>query len=66
MLPKDIEARNAKAEAEAAATSLVQATLDGHIQPIAPSETVVKYSDARFREAAENWLIATNQVRSLV
>ncbi|KAJ3519324.1 hypothetical protein NMY22_g13261 [Coprinellus aureogranulatus] len=38
-----------------------QSTLDGHVQPIAQSEPVIKYSDALFQEAAEEWMISTNQ-----
>ena len=37
---------------------MTQDTLDGHL----PSERVVPYSDKVFREAAIEWLIATDQV----
>lgn len=56
-LPKDIRARATAAEAEAD----IQGTLDGHVKPIPPKPTIIKYSDAIFQEAAEDWLIITNQ-----
>ncbi|KAJ3505119.1 hypothetical protein NMY22_g17694 [Coprinellus aureogranulatus] len=55
-LPNDIKAR--KAAAEAAAT---QGTLDGHVQVLDDDTKFIKYSDALFQEAAEEWMISTNQ-----
>lgn len=37
-----------------------QSTLD---DVVVEKERVIPYSDARFQEAAEDWLIATDQVR---
>ena len=55
MLPRDTEARLQESKADAEK----QTTLDSHL---AEQETVVPYSDAVFREAALEWLIATDQV----
>ncbi|KAJ2911647.1 hypothetical protein MD484_g8767, partial [Candolleomyces efflorescens] len=56
-LPKDVKARK-DAEQEATAA---QTTLDGHLRPIDPPAPILKYSDALFKEAAEDWMISTNQ-----
>jgi hypothetical protein len=54
-LPK---ARKAAAENTSKKT---QNTLDGHLQDL-PLERVVPYSDKVFREAAVEWVVATDQV----
>ena len=47
---------------EAAEATLKQGRLDGHLQEIPRKEHTVPYTDALFREAAIEWLIATDQV----
>ncbi|KAJ3527051.1 hypothetical protein NMY22_g9922 [Coprinellus aureogranulatus] len=44
-----------------AAEEAKQTTLDDHVQHIEPNAPTLKYSDTLFREAAEEWLIETNQ-----
>ena len=39
-----------------------QETIDKHLTECKLSERVVKYSDALFRQAAVEWLVATKQV----
>ena len=56
MLPKDTAARKAQA------AETTQSQLDGHLKPLPPKERAVVYSDARFRQAAVQWVIATDQV----
>jgi hypothetical protein len=58
MLPAD--ARDCKSKA--ATSQLPQGRLDSHLQDIPPPERIVPYSDRLFREAAIEWLIATDQV----
>ncbi|KAF6748785.1 hypothetical protein DFP72DRAFT_819814 [Ephemerocybe angulata] len=58
MLPKAVRARKEAALSEAAST---QQTLDGHVVPTQPAPNIIKYSDALFQEAAEEWLISTHQ-----
>jgi hypothetical protein len=53
MLPKAAKAARQKAN---------QTFLDGHLKEVPKSEQVTPYSDATFREAAIEWLIATDQV----
>jgi len=60
-LPKAVRARK---EANQAANHERQQTLDGHITHEPPTEKVVPYTDALFRDAAIQWLIETNQVSS--
>jgi hypothetical protein len=60
-LPKAI-----KAEAEADEATLRQTRLDGHLEDISHKERVVPYTDARFREAAIEWLVATDQVNKYI
>ncbi len=60
-LPGDIKKRN---EALAAATSKQQ-TLDAHLQELPEKQRNIVYTEQRFREAAIEWLIATNQVSTL-
>ena len=48
--------------AKAAREKVNQTSLDGHLKEIPKSERVTPYSDAAFREAAIEWLIATDQV----
>lgn len=55
-LPNDVKARKAKA----AIKNKIQSTLDDKLEPL--PERVPPYTDARFAEAAEDWLIATDQV----
>ncbi|KAK6969475.1 putative AC transposase [Favolaschia claudopus] len=54
-LPSD---RRAKKEAEAKDT---QPTLDQHLREKPEQEVIIPYSDALFREAAIEWLVATDQ-----
>ena len=56
MLPTDTKARRKQAEAQQ------QSRLDPHLVKKAPAARVVKYSDHVFRQAAIEWLIATDQV----
>jgi hypothetical protein len=55
-LPKAVK------QAEAEASQLRQGRLDGHLREIVPTTKVAPYSDKAFREAAVEWLIATDQV----
>ncbi|KAI0373339.1 hypothetical protein BV20DRAFT_937980, partial [Pilatotrama ljubarskyi] len=55
MLPKDTRARREERRKNE------QSTLDFHVKPKAPRPPVVKYSDELFRQAAIEWLIATDQ-----
>ncbi|TFK61223.1 hypothetical protein BDN72DRAFT_778481 [Pluteus cervinus] len=48
-----------KAKAEKAASAKLQTQLEDHHKPNA--EKIIPYSDKAFREAATEWLIATNQ-----
>ena len=57
MLPRDTDARRKDKETKTS----VQTSLDPHMTE---RETVVKYSDNVFREAAIKWLVETDQVRS--
>ncbi|TFK58436.1 hypothetical protein BDN72DRAFT_782099, partial [Pluteus cervinus] len=50
-----------KAEAEKAASAKLQTRLDDHAKPGQEKPKVVSYTDKAFREAATEWLIATNQ-----
>ena len=60
MLPKDRKDRESRRKEQQV---LEQATLDPHLaEPV----HVVKYSDIAFRNAAVEWLIATDQVRDIV
>jgi hypothetical protein len=47
---------------EAAEATLKQSRLDGHLQEVPRKERIVPYTDALFREAAIEWLVATDQV----
>jgi hypothetical protein len=47
---------------EAAEATLKQGRLDGHLQEVPPKERIIPYTDALFREAAIEWLVATDQV----
>ncbi|KAJ7781962.1 hypothetical protein DFH07DRAFT_728535, partial [Mycena maculata] len=59
-LEEDIQARKkAAADAEEAKSQLHQQTLEPHLQE--KPERVVPYSDTLFRDAALEWLIATDQ-----
>ena len=49
--------------AKAAKEKQRQTLLDGHLKEIPTSELVKPYSDSVFREAAIEWLIATDQVK---
>lgn len=55
MLPGDVEDRKTKAKA-------TQRSLDEHVIHEKLSERVLSYTDQRFRSAAIEWLIATDQV----
>jgi hypothetical protein len=58
MLPAD---RKAKKEARAAECKL-QGMLDSHLTECPPPTHVVKYSHVAFKQAAIEWLSATDQV----
>ena len=58
MLPKDASARRKKSVAHGPG----QTRLDRHLQEHSPTEVVVKYTDEVFRNAAIEWLVATDQV----
>ncbi|KAJ7348510.1 hypothetical protein DFH08DRAFT_698400, partial [Mycena albidolilacea] len=59
-LEEDVLARKkAATDAEEAKAKLHQKTLDPHLRD--KPESVVPYSDSAFRDAALEWLIATNQ-----
>jgi len=55
-----VKARN-EAEKEEAA-HLKQGSLDPHLADLGPKEHVLPYTDSLFRQAAIDWLIATDQV----
>lgn len=55
MLPSDVEDRKIKAK-------ITQRSLDEHLVHEKLSERVLSYTDQRFRSAAIEWLIATDQV----
>lgn len=57
-LPGDIKKRKAAAEE-------ATRTLDRDLREKKPSEWVVPYSDKLFRQAAVEWLVATDQVKNL-
>ena len=57
MLPRDVTNRKNALEKEAQR----QQTLDGHLQELSPKEQVIRYTEQRFREAAIEWLIVTDQ-----
>jgi len=59
-LPKDVKARKL---AEAAASAQHQTSVEDHFPTQPPPERVIPYSDTLFKEAAEDWLAATDQVR---
>ncbi|KAH7924808.1 hypothetical protein BV22DRAFT_1012537, partial [Leucogyrophana mollusca] len=56
-LPDDVKKRK---EAIALANAK-QARIDGHLREPAPTERVIPYTDALYREASCEWLIETNQ-----
>lgn len=59
MLPRDTEARRKQNKKQ-----LAQSTLTSHLrEKPPPPPPVVKYTDTLFRNAAVEWLIATDQVR---
>jgi len=61
-LPKAV--KRAKEQAAAADRSK-QSSIEPHLQTGAPpKERVIQYSDTLFRDAAIEWLVATDQVRS--
>ncbi|KIL69109.1 hypothetical protein M378DRAFT_61242, partial [Amanita muscaria Koide BX008] len=55
MLPKDTKRRRLETDADG------QTQLDSHLRERETKERVVPYSDARFREAAIEWLVGTDQ-----
>lgn len=59
MLPADVKKRKDEEKAKEAE----QTTLDTVV--IREKERVVPYADARFAEAAEDWLIASDRVSTL-
>jgi hypothetical protein len=62
MLPDDTKHR--KNLAKAAAANLRQPAIDEHFTQATPEDKPMPYTDALFQEAAIEWLIETNQVRS--
>lgn len=58
-LPGDVKKRKEAAEE-------VTRTLDCDLREMKTSERVVPYSDKLFRQAAIEWLVATDQVGNLV
>ncbi|KAJ7437945.1 hypothetical protein FB451DRAFT_1060662, partial [Mycena latifolia] len=57
-LPGD---RKTAAEKKKAVAPDIQPTLDDHLKEIPPKEVIIPYSDEAFREAAIEWLVATDQ-----
>lgn len=55
MLPKDRQTQKEKKG---------QQQLDGHLQPIVKEVKAPPYTDDRFRAAAIQWLVNTDQVRA--
>ena len=55
MLPGDVKGRKEKAER-------VQQTINSHLTERKLAERVVPYSDKVFKQAAIEWLVATDQV----
>lgn len=56
MLPKDRKSQKDESQASR------QTELNPHLKPVAPKERILPYTDDRFRDAAIQWLIATDQV----
>jgi hypothetical protein len=56
MLPEDTKRRRENAKASS------QTRLDSHLKEKPAKEMVIPYTDQAFREAAIEWLIATDQV----
>ena len=56
--------KQAKEAADIDRDMLQQSNLDGHLRKIPQQERVIPYSDKLFREAAVEWLIATDQVHN--
>lgn len=56
MLPGDVAARKEK-------TAVAQRTINSHLVEAKLADKVLPYSDQCFRQAAIEWLIATDQVR---
>ncbi|KAH7902998.1 hypothetical protein BJ138DRAFT_1021270 [Hygrophoropsis aurantiaca] len=52
-LPGDVKKR----KAAIAIANASQTRIDGHLRPATPTERVVPYTDARFRQVAAEWLI---------
>jgi hypothetical protein len=55
-----VKARNDAEKEEA--TRLKQGSLDPHLAKLGEKERVLPYTDALFRQAAIDWLVATDQV----
>jgi hypothetical protein len=62
MLPEDSAAR--KAAALEAVAKLQQGRVDAHFETVKPGDKPKPYSDSTFREAAIQWVIQTDKVRS--
>ena len=58
MLPKDAE----KCRKDALAND--QSRLDPHLREKPQREVIIPYSDERFRDAAIEWLVSTDQVHN--
>ncbi|KAJ3562023.1 hypothetical protein NP233_g9835 [Leucocoprinus birnbaumii] len=63
---KSMLPRNRKKKAEQAAQQATQATLNSHLGEKPVKECIIKYMDAVFKQAAIEWLAATNQLISAV
>lgn len=61
-LPKALKAQR---EAKIAEDKSKQSSIDPHLRERVEKERVIPYSDELFRDAAMEWVIATDQVRSL-
>ena len=59
MLPKDAKNRRDEVTAES------QSRIDPHLKEKPVKERVIPYSDDRFRAAAVEWLVSTDQVSDL-
>ena len=56
MLPKDAQKRCRDAQADN------QSRLDPHLREKPQKEIIIPYTDERFRDAALEWLVSTDQV----
>lgn len=64
MLPDDSKTRHEAEKSAMCSSASTQMTLDSHVQPVQHTISI-KYTNEVFEEAAEDWLIATDQVCSI-